>query len=46
MLTILVIDNPKLGNKVTNLGKGMKCWIETKDPFKNNCFRVLKGCIE
>lgn len=42
----IVHDNPKLGNKVTNLGKGVKCWVETKDPFKNNCFRVLTGCIE
>lgn len=42
----VVHDNPKLGNKVTNLGKGVKCWIETKDPLKNNCFRVLTGCIE
>jgi hypothetical protein len=42
----IVHDNPKLGNKVTNLGKSVKCWIETKDPNRNNCFRVLTGCID
>ena len=43
----IVHDNPQLGNQVMVSGsKRMKCIVETKEPNKKNCVRILTGVID
>lgn len=42
----IIHDNPQLGNKLLISGRTMKCWIETKDPDKKDCMRVIIGNID
>ena len=43
----IVHDNPQLGNQVMVSGsKKMKCMVETKEPNKKNCVRILTGVID
>jgi len=43
----IVHDNPQLGGQVLVSGsKRMKCMVETKEPNKKNCVRILTGVID
>lgn len=43
----IVHDNPQLGSQVMVSGsKRMKCMVETKEPNKKNCVRILTGVID
>jgi len=43
----IVHDNPKLGEGVVWSGSNkMSCLVETKDPMKKNCVRILRGTID
>jgi hypothetical protein len=43
----IVHDNPQLGDKIVYSGpKKMECMMETKEPGKKNCVRILMGDID
>ena len=43
----IVHDNPQLGDKISYSGpKKMECMLETKEPGKKNCVRILIGEID
>ena len=43
----IVHDNPQLGDKISYSGpKKMECMLETKEPGKKNCVRILIGDID
>jgi hypothetical protein len=43
----VVHDNPQLGQKILYSGpKRMECMLETKDPNKKNCVRIILGEID
>jgi hypothetical protein len=43
----IVHDNPQLGGKIVYSGpKKMECMLETKEPGKKNCVRILMGDID
>ena len=43
----IVHDNPQLGDKIAYSGpKKMECMLETKEPGKKNCVRILIGDID
>lgn len=43
----IVHDNPQLGDRIVTSGpKKMECMLETKEPGKKNCVRILLGDID
>jgi hypothetical protein len=43
----IVHDNPQLGDKIVYSGpKKMECMLETKEPGKKNCVRIIMGDID
>jgi len=43
----VVHDNPRLRNQLISTGpKKMKCLVETKDPSKKNCVRIITGIVD
>ena len=43
----IVHDNPQLGDKISYSGpRRMECMLETKEPGKKNCVRIIVGDID